>query len=103
MLTARSEELVALNFLDMGAVDYVINPYSAAELIARLKAQRRRARLSAFGEQQVYNDIRLGAETHKVYCAENKLKSGPTEFRLFRAFMDKPGRVWTREQLLDRV
>ena len=103
MLTARSEELGLPNFLDMCAFDYVIKPYSVAELITRLKAQFRRARFSAFGEQQVYNDIRLCAETHKVYCAENKLKSGPTEFRLFRVVMNEPGRVWTREQLLDRV
>ena len=103
MLSARSEEFDRVRGLETGADDYVVKPYSIAELIARVKVQLRRTRAFAIGEQLVYGDIRLDGETHKAYRAEKEVKLGPKEFRLLSTFMEKPGRVWTREQLLDRV
>ena len=103
MLSARSEEVDRVRGLETGADDYVVKPYSVVELMARVRAQLRRTRPAAVGQQLVYEDILLDPETHKVFRGENTLKLGPTEFRLLATFMEKPGRVWTREQLLDRV
>lgn len=103
MLSARSEEVDRVRGLETGADDYVVKPYSVVELMARVRAQLRRTRPAAVGQQLIYEDILLDPETHKVYRGENNLKLGPTEFRLLATFMEKPGRVWTREQLLDRV
>ena len=89
--------------LETGADDYVIKPYSIVELMARVKAQLRRTRPTTVGLVLEYRDIRLNSETHKVYRGEAVLKLGPTEFRLLSTFIEKPGRVWSREQLLDRV
>jgi two-component system phosphate regulon response regulator PhoB len=103
MLSARSEEVDRVRGLETGADDYVVKPYSIVELMARVKSQLRRSRPAALGEVLEFADIRLDAETHKVTRGENLLKLGPTEFRLLATFMEKPGRVWSREQLLDRV
>ncbi|RYH12160.1 phosphate regulon transcriptional regulator PhoB [Tropicimonas sp. IMCC6043] len=103
MLSARSEEVDRVRGLETGADDYVVKPYSVAELMARIRAQLRRTRPASVGERLVYEDILLDAETHKVFRDEKLLKLGPTEFRLLSTFMEKPGRVWSREQLLDRV
>jgi two-component system phosphate regulon response regulator PhoB len=103
MLSARSEEVDRVRGLETGADDYVVKPYSIVELMARVRAQLRRTRPSSVGEVLDFEDIRLDAETHRVTRAGEALKLGPTEFRLLSTFMEKPGRVWTREQLLDRV
>ncbi|MBY6055323.1 phosphate regulon transcriptional regulator PhoB [Leisingera daeponensis] len=103
MLSARSEEVDKVRGLETGADDYVVKPYSVVELMARVRTQLRRVRPSTVGMRLEYDDIVLDAETHKVSRAENPLKLGPTEFRLLSTFMEKPGRVWSREQLLDRV
>ncbi len=103
MLSARSEEVDRVRGLETGADDYVVKPYSVIELMARVRAQLRRSRPSTVGERLQYDDIILDAETHKVTRADASLKLGPTEFRLLATFMEKPGRVWSREQLLDRV
>lgn len=103
MLSARSEEVDRVRGLETGADDYVIKPYSLVELMARVRAQLRRTRPASIGERLEYEDIVLDAETHRVTRAEKPLKLGPTEFRLLATFMEKPGRVWSREQLLDRV
>lgn len=103
MLSARSEEIDRIRGLETGADDYVVKPYSLRELMARVKAQLRRARPAAAGLQLEYDDIMLDAETHRVMRSGKELKLGPTEFRLLSTFMEKPGRVWSREQLLDRV
>ncbi len=103
MLSARSEEVDRVRGLDTGADDYVIKPYSVVELMARVKSQLRRARPTTVGEALEFGDIRLESETYRVYRGEQILKLGPTEFRLLSTFMEKPGRVWSREQLLDRV
>ena len=103
MLSARAEEVDRVRGLETGADDYVIKPYSVVELMARVRAQLRRTRPAAMGEVLEFEDIRLDAETHRVWRSEQPLKLGPTEFRLLSTFMEKPGRVWSREQLLDRV
>lgn len=103
MLSARSEEVDKVRGLETGADDYVVKPYSVGELLARIRTQLRRVRPSAVGQVLTFEDIILDAETHRVSRDDKPLKLGPTEFRLLSTFMEKPGRVWSREQLLDRV
>ena len=103
MLSARSEELDRVRGLETGADDYVIKPYSVAELMARLRTQLRRTRPASLGERLVFDDIVLDAGEHRVYRGTQTINLGPTEFRLLSTLMEKPGRVWSREQLLDRV
>jgi two-component system phosphate regulon response regulator PhoB len=103
MLSARSEEVDRVRGLETGADDYIIKPYSLVELVARVRTQLRRTRPSVVGLVLTYDDIRLDSESHRVYRSDKVLKLGPTEFRLLTTFMEKPGRVWSREQLLDRV
>ena len=103
MLSARAEEVDRVRGLETGADDYVVKPYSVIELIARVKAHLRRIRAAAVGNRLEYGDIMLDPETHKVFRSQSELKLGPTEFRLLSTFMEKPGRVWSRDQLLDRV
>ena len=103
MLTARSEEADRVRGLETGADDYVIKPYSLVELMARVRTQLRRVRPASVGQRLEFEDIILDSETHRVNRSEKAIKLGPTEFRLLTTFMEKPGRVWSREQLLDRV
>jgi two-component system phosphate regulon response regulator PhoB len=103
MLSARTEEADRVRGLETGADDYVIKPYSIAELMARVRSQLRRTRPAMVGQRLEFRDIVLDAETHKVTRDAKLVKLGPTEFRLLAAFMEKPGRVFSREQLLDRV
>ena len=103
MLSARSEEVDRVRGLETGADDYVIKPYSVIELMARVRSQLRRVRPAATGEVLEYQDIVLNSVSHRVNRAEHELRLGPTEFRLLSTFMEKPGRVFSREQLLDRV
>ncbi len=103
MLSARSEEVDKVRGLETGADDYVVKPYSVIELMARVRTQLRRVRPSTLGQQLEFEDITLDAETHKVTRGQDELRLGPTEFRLLTTFMEKPGRVWSRDQLLDRV
>ncbi|WP_085308760.1 phosphate regulon transcriptional regulator PhoB [Planktotalea arctica] len=103
MLSARSEEVDRVRGFETGADDYVVKPYSVNELMARVRAQLRRTRAAATGARLMFEDIVLDSETHKVTRAGAEVKLGPTEFRLLSNFMEKPGRVWSRDQLLDRV
>lgn len=103
MLSARSEEVDRVRGLETGADDYVVKPYSVVELMARLRTQLRRTRPASMGERLSYADIILDSGEHRVFRAGQTLHLGPTEFRLLSTLMEKPGRVWTREQLLDRV
>ncbi|MDX5381482.1 MAG: phosphate regulon transcriptional regulator PhoB [Rhodobacterales bacterium] len=103
MLSARSEEVDKVRGLETGADDYVIKPYSVVELMARVRAQLRRTRPASVSGRLEYEDIVLDSETHRVSRDGKPLKLGPTEFRLLSTFMEKPGRVWSRDQLLDRV
>jgi two-component system phosphate regulon response regulator PhoB len=103
MLSARSEELDRVRGLETGADDYIVKPYSVAELMARLRTQLRRTRPASVGERLVWQDILLDAAEHRVWRGGQAVNLGPTEFRLLTTFMEKPGRVWSRDQLLDRV
>ena len=103
MLSARSEEVDAVRGLDTGADDYVIKPYNLRELMARVRSQLRRARPAVTGVVLGFDDITLNAETHRVMRGTREVKLGPTEYRLLVTFMEKPGRVFSRDQLLDLV
>lgn len=103
MLSAKSEDIDRVRGLETGADDYVIKPYSVIELMARVRSQLRRVRPSTVGQQLIFENIMLDSESHKVTRNDVELKLGPTEFRLLSTFMEKPSRVWSREQLLDRV
>jgi two-component system phosphate regulon response regulator PhoB len=103
MLTARGEEEDRVRGLDIGADDYVTKPYSVNELVARVRAMLRRTRPGSVGELLTYDDIELDAEEHKVTRAGLPIRLGPTEYRLLLTFLERPGRVWSRDDLLDRV
>jgi len=103
MLSARSEEVDAVRGLDTGADDYVIKPYNLRELMARVRNQLRRVRPAASGQSLSYEDITVNAETHRVMRGDDEIKLGPTEYRLLVVFMERPGRVFSRDQLLDQV
>jgi two-component system, OmpR family, phosphate regulon response regulator PhoB len=103
MLSARTEEVDRVRGLETGADDYIVKPYSVAELIARVRAALRRTRPATVGVVLEWSDIKLDPETHRVHRSGAQVHLGPTEFRLLSTFMEKPGRVWSREQLLDRV
>ncbi len=103
MLTARGEEGDRVRGLDTGADDYVVKPYSVNELMARVRARLRPTRGASVGQLLRHGDIELNGETHKVTRAGTPVRLGPVEYRLLVTFMERPGRVWSREQLLDRV
>lgn len=103
MLTARGEEEDRIRGLDTGADDYVVKPYSIKELLARVRSMLRRTRPGSVGQTLEYRDIVLDPVQHKVTRSGNSIKLGPTEFRLLVTLLEMPGRVWSRDQLLDRV
>nr|WP_157027093.1 phosphate regulon transcriptional regulator PhoB [Sphingomonas horti] len=103
MLTARGEEEDRVRGLETGADDYVTKPFSPRELVARVGAVLRRVRPALAGQQLTYADLELDAVAHKVRRAGTPIPLGPTEFRLLRHFMEHPGRVFSRERLLDSV
>lgn len=103
MISARSEEVDRVRGLETGADDYVVKPYSMVELMARVRVQLRRVRPATVGIVLEHGDIRLDTETHRVHRTGGEVRLGPTEFRLLACFMERPGRVFTREVLLDRV
>ena len=103
MLSARSEEVDTVRGLETGADDYVVKPYSMRELMARVRTQLRRVRPSTGGATLSFDDITLDPETHRVSRADQPLKLGPTEYRLLVTFLERPGRVFSRDQLLDHV
>ncbi|MCH9806333.1 MAG: phosphate regulon transcriptional regulator PhoB [Alphaproteobacteria bacterium] len=103
MLTARGEEADRVRGLDTGADDYITKPYSLNELVARVRAILRRTRPGSVSQTLSYGGIKLDLEEHKVTREGVGVKLGPTEFRLLSTFLERPGRVWSRESLLDRV
>ena len=103
MLTARGEEGDRIRGLDAGADDYVSKPFSPTELVARIRAVLRRIRPALADEALGYADIVMDLVAHRVTRAGKPVHLGPTEFRLLRHFMEHPGRVFSREQLLDSV
>ena len=103
MLTARGQEEDRVRGLDTGADDYVVKPYSVNELMARIRAIIRRTRVGGAGETISHGDITLDPEQHKVTRNGKSIHLGPTEYRLLAVLMEKPGRVYSRERLLDLV
>jgi two-component system phosphate regulon response regulator PhoB len=103
ILTARGEEPDRVRGLDSGADDYVVKPFSPSELIARVRAVMRRAQPNAAQDVLQFADIEVDTAAHRVMRAGKPVHLGPTEFRLLRYLMLHPGRVFSREQLLDAV
>jgi two-component system phosphate regulon response regulator PhoB len=103
MLTARSEESDRIRGLDTGADDYLVKPFSMTELCARLRAVLRRIRPGLAEDRVRAGDIVIDRVAHRVRRAGEEIHLGPTEFRLLDYFMQHPGRVFSREQLLNAV
>jgi two-component system phosphate regulon response regulator PhoB len=103
MLTARGEEGDRVRGLATGADDYIVKPFSVPELVARVRALLRRAKPTHIATLLVAGDLELDRETRRVRRSGKELHLGPTEFRLLEFLMQSPGRVFTREQLLDGV
>lgn len=103
MLTARTEEADRIRGLETGADDYVTKPFSTNELMARVKAVLRRIRPALMDDKIRVGDIQIDRTTHSVTRDGKDIHLGPTEFRLLEYFAQHPGRVFSREQLLDGV
>nr|WP_028466258.1 MULTISPECIES: phosphate regulon transcriptional regulator PhoB [Nisaea] len=103
MLTARGDEGDRIRGLNAGADDYITKPFSPSELIARIRAVLRRTRPASDAETLEFEDLEMDLASHKVRRNNREIHLGPTEFRLLRYFLEHPGRVFSREQLLDRV
>jgi two-component system, OmpR family, phosphate regulon response regulator PhoB len=103
MLTARGEESDRIRGLDTGADDYVTKPFSMNELLARLRAVMRRIRPGLAEDKLVRGDIVMDRVAHRVKRGGREVHLGPTEFRILDHLMQHPGRVFSREQLLDAV
>ncbi|WP_249693456.1 phosphate regulon transcriptional regulator PhoB [Stappia sp. WLB 29] len=103
MLTARGEEQERIRGLATGADDYVVKPFSIPELMARVRAMLRRAKPEVVSSLLRAGDLELDRETHRVRRSGREIHLGPTEFRLLEFLMTSPGRVFSREQLLDGV
>ena len=103
MLTARGEEAERVRGLSIGADDYVVKPFSVPELMARVRALLRRSRPERVAHRLTAGDLDLDRETRRVRRGGREVHLGPTEFRLLEYLMEKPGRVFSRAQLLDSV
>ena len=103
MVTARGEEAERVRGLMVGADDYVVKPFSVPELMARVHALLRRSRPERISARLICGDIDLDRDTRRVRRGERVIYPGPTEFRLLELLLEKPGRVFTRAQLLDGV
>ncbi|HEY0835357.1 MAG TPA: phosphate regulon transcriptional regulator PhoB [Azospirillum sp.] len=103
MVTARGEESDRVRGLNSGADDYITKPFSPTELSARVRAVLRRAQPALSEETLRFADVELDLAAHRVRRQGREVHLGPTEFRLLRHFLQHPGRVFSREQLLDQV
>ena len=101
MLTARGEESDRVRGLDTGADDYITKPFAMSELSARVRAVLRRIRPGLADDQVRRGDLMMDRVAHRVRRGERDIHLGPTEYRLLDHFMQHPGRVFSREQLLD--
>ena len=103
MLTARGEESERVRGLATGADDYIVKPFSVPELLARVRALLRRASPERIANVLTFADIELDREKRRTFRAGREVDLGPTEFRLLEFLLERPGRVFSREQLLDGV
>ncbi|MEX0759828.1 MAG: phosphate regulon transcriptional regulator PhoB [Tistlia sp.] len=103
LLTARGEEADKIRGLDSGADDYITKPFSPAELIARVRAVMRRTQPAMASDTLTFADLAMDLASHRVRRGGRHVHLGPTEFRLLRYLLQHPGRVFSREQLLDAV
>jgi len=103
ILTARGEETDRVRGLEAGADDYVVKPFSPGEVVARIRAVLRRSRPALADERLTYADIAMDLAAHRVTRNGKAIRLGPTEYRLLQLFMERPDRVFSREQLLDKV
>lgn len=103
MLTARGEENDRVGGLEAGVDDYVVKPFSARELLARIRAVLRRNRAEDEDGNVTVGNLRIDGAAHRVYCNDAPVSIGPTEYRLLYFFMTHPDRVYSRSQLLDHV
>ena len=103
MITARGEEADRIRGLDTGADDYVTKPFSMTELLARIRAVMRRIRPALTEDLVTFGDIVIDRAAHRVRRGEREVHLGPTEYRLLDHLIQHPGRVFSREQLLDAV
>jgi two-component system phosphate regulon response regulator PhoB len=103
MLTARGQEDERVRGLSTGADDYIVKPFSVPELVARIRALLRRSKPERVADQLIAGDLVLDRETRRIHRAGREIDLGPTEFRLLEHLMEKPGRVYTRAQLLDAI
>lgn len=103
MLTARGEEADRVRGLKTGADDYVVKPFSVPELMARIGALLRRAAPERISDTLSHGDVSLDRASHKVTRGDREISIGPTEYRLLEALLESPGRVLSRNQLIDRV
>ena len=103
ILTARAEEPDRLRGLDTGADDFIVKPFSVAEVIARTRAVLRRTRPALDETELAVGELRIDLTAHRVFRGEREVHLSPTEFRLLRHLMEHPGRVFSRAMLLDAV
>ena len=103
MVTARGEEEERVRGLATGADDYMVKPFSMPELVARIQALLRRSSPQLIASLLKAGDLELDRQSHRVRRAGRDLHLGPTEYRLLEYLMRHPGRVYSREQLLDGV
>ena len=104
ILTARGEQDDKVLGLEAGADDYIVKPFSPSELLARIRALLRRSAINSSSESKlVQGSIQLDLNEHRVFRNNKIIHLGPTEFKLLKFFLENPGRVFSREQLLDAV
>ena len=103
LLTAKAQEAEKVMGLDVGADDYVVKPFSVIELMARVRALLRRSRPERVAERLYVGDLNLDRLTRRVRRGDRDIHLAPTDFRLLEYLLEKPGRVFSRAQLLDGV
>jgi two-component system phosphate regulon response regulator PhoB len=103
MVTARTEDQDAVRALDIGADDYIAKPFAMDALLARIRALLRRSGAAPVKGRLTWQDIVMDQDAHRVTRAGRSLHLGPTEYRLLEFFLQHPGRVFSREQVLDAV
>ena len=102
MVTAMIDEIDRLIGLELGADDYVCKPFIPKEVVARVKAVIRRTE-GEYNESKIYETFEVSDETYSIKYKQNKLDLTPVEFRLLKMFLESPGRVFNRDQILDKI